>query len=60
MHAPWGDPAYEYAAVPSGEPDRFPEWERLARTEDGKTMWRRLKQNDPRSLARITESCADG
>lgn len=39
----WGDPGYEYAVVSSGEPDRFPEWERLAAEIDGKVHWRRKK-----------------
>jgi len=39
----WGDPEYEYAVVPSGAPDRFPEWERLAAELDGKVHWRRKK-----------------
>jgi hypothetical protein len=52
MNAPWGDPAYEYAAVPCGEPDRFPEWERLATTNDGKIMWRR-KINDGDAMAKL-------
>ncbi len=42
-HPRWGDPAYEYAVVPSGEPDRFPEWERLAAEIEGKVHWRRKK-----------------
>lgn len=41
--APWGDPSYEYATVPPDQPDRFPEWERLATPVDGNVLWRRKK-----------------